>query len=396
MSELLPGGRRVRTLSIWSRDRFLPDTEYDLHGTPCETVLRGETRHFPHSVHRLFPADKFLVDVQAESYLAIPLLGHGDEVHGHLAVIHGRPLALAPHDLSVFRIFGARAAAEVLRRRTEEDLRKTNEELRVALGELQTTQTQLVHSQRMASIARLVAGITHELNTPAGVISSVADMNARCVVLLEELSAPRGGPTRARAARALEMLANNSRMAATAAAKIAEIVDALGRFVRLDEPHLQPTDVSRVVEQAVSLVAQPAPDIEIRTETGNTPDIWCYPSELGHMLLQLLWNAAEAIDGRGSVTVRTRSSSDRIAIDVIDTGRGIPPEDLGRVFEPGFTSRRLRVGKGLGLPICHNIVRKHGGDIQITSEVGKGTQVTVLLPLRVPDGANEEWARRSH
>ncbi|MCA9420276.1 MAG: sigma 54-interacting transcriptional regulator, partial [Nitrospira sp.] len=122
VGELLEGQNRVRTLAFWKGEAFLENFEYDLAGTPCEKVMRGEICHFDHGVQTLFPADKDLVKLQAESYLAIPLVGPDGIVLGHLAALDVKPLAASPQDYSIFKIFGARAATELSRLRLEESV----------------------------------------------------------------------------------------------------------------------------------------------------------------------------------------------------------------------------------------------------------------------------------
>ncbi|MFQ5572594.1 MAG: GAF domain-containing protein, partial [Rhodothermales bacterium] len=131
VSEFAEVTTRVRTLASWVGDGFLGSFEYDLADTPCEKILRGETRHYPEGVQALFPKDTYLVELGAESYLAMPLVDPAGEVLGHLAVIDDKPLPEDPRSTSVFRIFAARAGAELVRKRAEEALRRQAERLRV-------------------------------------------------------------------------------------------------------------------------------------------------------------------------------------------------------------------------------------------------------------------------
>lgn len=124
VGEVLPGKNRVRTLAFWNGEAFLDNFEYDLAGTPCEKVMRGEICHVDHGVQTLFPADNDLVTLQAESYLAIPLVAPDGTVLGHLAALDVQPMAASPQDYSIFKIFGARAATELSRLRLEEHLHR--------------------------------------------------------------------------------------------------------------------------------------------------------------------------------------------------------------------------------------------------------------------------------
>ncbi|WP_447977479.1 sigma 54-interacting transcriptional regulator [Candidatus Nitrospira bockiana] len=148
VSEFVPGSdQRVQTLAFWTGDRFEENFEYDLDGTPCEAVLRGEVCHYPRDVRALFPRDPDLVKLAAESYLAVPLVGPGGRILGHLAALDVKPMPLAPEDLSIFTIFGSRAGAELDRTQLEEAMRRSDLALRkIDEGTAATTGTEFFNS----------------------------------------------------------------------------------------------------------------------------------------------------------------------------------------------------------------------------------------------------------
>ena len=113
----------------------------------------------------------------------------------------------------------------------------------------------------------------------------------------------------------------------------------------------------------------------------EVPEVVCYPGRLNQALLSLLLNACEAIEGEGRIEVATEVDDERVSISVRDSGVGIPPEDLEKIFEPGFTTKGVGVGTGLGLSICYQVMQDHGGEIRLESELGKGTKATCLLPI---------------
>ena len=125
ISEFTRVKTRVRTLAFWDGDDYLDNVEYTLKGTPCEAVLCGEVAFYPKNVQAIFPDDRELVKLEADSYLAIPLIDRHCIVLGHLAAINDQPMTGEPDDLSIFKIFGARALAELERIRAEEDKRKS-------------------------------------------------------------------------------------------------------------------------------------------------------------------------------------------------------------------------------------------------------------------------------
>jgi len=123
--------------------------------------------------------------------------------------------------------------------------------------------------------------------------------------------------------------------------------------------------------------------VTVIKEYGRIPGIHCYPGQLNQVFMNLLVNAAQSIEVRGTITIRTSADERNVYVKVSDTGKGIPEPDIGKVFDPGFTTKGgLGVGTGLGLSICYNILRKHHGTIVAKSEVGRGTEFTLTLPQK--------------
>ena len=123
--------------------------------------------------------------------------------------------------------------------------------------------------------------------------------------------------------------------------------------------------------------------ITVHREYGDVPEIGCYGGQFGQVLMNLLINAAQAISDEGDVWISTRAEDDEAILTIRDNGRGIAPEDLDHIFDPFFTTKGPEEGTGLGLGISWNIVERHGGEIEVESEVGKGTRFTVRLPVGV-------------
>ena len=115
---------------------------------------------------------------------------------------------------------------------------------------------------------------------------------------------------------------------------------------------------------------------------GKIPPIECLPQQLNQVFMNLLGNAAQSIDDRGTITVRTRPATDGISIEITDTGHGIPPEQLSRIFDPFFTTKPIGEGTGLGLSLVKSFIELHGGRVELESEPGVGTKVMCTLPAR--------------
>ncbi len=119
---------------------------------------------------------------------------------------------------------------------------------------------------------------------------------------------------------------------------------------------------------------------EVKRNYGDIPRIYCYPQELNQVFMNLLSNAIQAMEKNGTIRIKTSTDAANVYVEITDTGKGIQPEKLSRVFDPGFTTKGAGVGTGLGLSISYNIIRKHQGEIAVESTVGKGTTFTIALP----------------
>jgi two-component system NtrC family sensor kinase len=155
----------------------------------------------------------------------------------------------------------------------------------------------------------------------------------------------------------------------------------LKTFARLDEAEWKSADLREGMDSTLALVAHLHRDrIEVVRDYGDVPPIACHPGQLNQVFMNLLVNAIQAIEGPGTIRVRLGADAEALTIDVEDTGRGIAPEHLPRVFDPGFTTKGVGVGTGLGLAISHRIIEAHGGTIDVASRPGTGSTVTVRLP----------------
>ncbi|MDH3216902.1 MAG: MCP four helix bundle domain-containing protein [Candidatus Krumholzibacteria bacterium] len=286
-----------------------------------------------------------------------------------------------------------RAARDQIHKQ-QADLQKTNEELEKkthnleqALQQLQEAQQQLVMKEKMASLGDLVAGVAHEINNPVGAIHSAADTSTRSMKRLgealdkckdiEELRQDRGF------IQALQILKNNNAISYTASDRITKIVKSLKNFARLDESELQNADLHEGLDSTLTLLEHRLKNrVEVRKNYGKIPLIACHPNQLNQVFMNVLSNAEQSIDDKGTISIESSEHDGKVVIRITDTGRGIKKEQISRIFDPGYTTKGVGVGTGLGLSISYNIVKNHGGDIVIDSVVGKGTTVSIVLPIR--------------
>ena len=334
--------------------------------------MRGEIRHYPKGVQSLFPEDRGLVELSAESYLAIPLMGPSGRVLGHLAVFDDKPMPGEPQDLSTFKIFAARAAAELERKQVE--------------SALLNTQAQLALAEKMASLGKLAAGLAHEVNNPIGVVQSAADTSDRCLdrimTVLEESHTLDELRVSAPFQKSLELLRSNNQAIGKASSRTATFVSSLKNFARLDEAEFQRADIHEGLESTLVLLQHEIPEnIQVARDYGHVPQICCYPGELNQVFMGVLRNAIQAIEKEGVITIKTSADEKDVYVEISDTGKGIPLEKMKTLFDFGFTTRGSRVGMGLGLPYAHNIIGKHNGEIRLESKARKGTDVLIRLPI---------------
>jgi PAS domain S-box-containing protein len=271
--------------------------------------------------------------------------------------------------------------AEHLRHHAEELEREVEERTL----DLRNSQTQLVQQEKMAALGKLVAGIAHEMNTPIGTITSNADTLSRSLTRLRDLvrseDCPEAIKQSSALTRVLSVLEDIARINQLACDRIITIVSSLRNFARLDEADFQMADLHEGLESTLTLVHHELKNrIQVVKEYGDIPSIRCHPNQINQIFMNMLVNGAQAIKNEGVITIRTFREDDIVNVQFSDTGVGIPPENLPRIFDPGFTTKGVGVGTGLGLSICFKIVQDHGGRIDVESEPGKGSTFTIRLP----------------
>lgn len=262
-------------------------------------------------------------------------------------------------------------------------------ELEQTKAKLVRTEAALAQSEKMASLGNLLAGVAHEINTPVGSINSNSDLMSRALeklrTILLDSPEPPGEGSRGELARILDALENVSRVNETACQRIVAIVRSLKSFARLEEPECRRADIHEEIEACLTLVQHELKHrIEIVRDYGELPSVECFPNHLNQVFLNLLVNASQAIEGEGTIRIETRRDGERIHIAFQDSGCGIPPENIGKVFEPGFTTKAAGHGTGLGLAISYKIIQAHHGTMAVSSEIGKGTTFTISLPIKAP------------
>jgi len=283
-------------------------------------------------------------------------------------------------------------------------------ELKKALSNLQKTQSQLLQSEKMASIGQLAAGVAHEINNPTGFVSSnlktlsdyqndIARLTVQHRELVQELKEA-GDPQVSLASISgkldritelekeidiefiLEDIPNLIKESLEGAERIKKIVIDLKDFAHPGEQKLQNADINRNLDSTLNVVWNELKyKATVKKDYGDLPEVQCYLQELNQVFMNLLVNAAQAIEKEGEIKISTRALDGQVEINISDTGSGIPEDNLSKIFDPFFTTKEVGKGTGLGLNVAYNIIQKHKGTIDVESEVGKGTTFSIRIPV---------------
>jgi signal transduction histidine kinase len=315
-----------------------------------------------------------------EVELLVPVL-FGVDLLGVIAV--GRKLSgdrLGVDDRQLLRTLANQSAIAIENAKAYDEIAKLNETLEARVeertAELRQTQAQLVQSEKMRSLGQLVAGVAHELNNPIGFVHANLQLLDRYVEKLRTLDA--GSPEAEKTREAVNKLLARSREGTE---RVKKIVMDLRTFSRLDQAELQEVDLHEGIERTLSLMEPRLKEgIRVEREYGELPPVRCFAGQLNQVFMNLLMNACDALEGRGTIRIRTQRAGEGVRLEFSDDGPGIPPEVQSRIFEPFFTTKPVGKGTGLGLSLSHGIVERHGGSISVESD-GSGTTFRIDLPL---------------
>jgi signal transduction histidine kinase len=385
---------RVAILNLEEDGRLLMSGFHVLDATPGanERFLEGvrtEDHAPPTDIRRCFESGKTIV-ANSESWpnpfgwpnaiVLTPIRVGGRPVGVLLACIASGGRDLGDHDVQRFEAFANMVSLALANIRAYSTL-----EQRVAerTRELRCAQAQLVQTEKMAALGSLVAGVCHELNTPLGALGSGnATLVRACERLVDSVLAEEPKKQNSKLARRLGSVRSAGESVELATDRVNAIVGRLRSFARLDEADIQRADVHRSIDDALASVAhQLGEGVHIRRDYGELPQLRCAPRRLNQLFSNLLSNALHAVDGAGTITLQTSVASEEIRILVEDDGAGIGPDALPHIFDPGFTTKGVGVGAGLGLSICFDVAKEHGGRIEVKSAIGRGTRFVVVLPL---------------
>ncbi|MBW1740914.1 MAG: GHKL domain-containing protein [Deltaproteobacteria bacterium] len=277
---------------------------------------------------------------------------------------------------------------------------------------IKETQARLMQQEKMVSIGQLAAGVAHEINNPMGFISSnlntLEGYEKDIGSLIQEyrllVSGIKKGAMSSEEDRAailetldrivalekdmdidfiLDDVPNLIKECQEGAERIKRIVIDLKNFAHPGKQKLEYVDINRNLNSTLNIVWNELKyKATVTKEYGDLPQVQCYPQQLNQVFMNILVNAAQAIEKQGEINITTRALEDgKVEITISDTGSGIPKENLSKIFDPFFTTKEVGKGTGLGLNVAYNIIKKHEGTIDVQSEVGKGTTFTIRIPV---------------
>ncbi len=312
----------------------------------------------------------------------------------------------------------ANAELEVLNTSLEERVSARTEQLTRAYEELKESQAQLVHAEKMSSLGELVAGISHEINTPLWYLLSNAtllkerlesfdDFAGEADTLLKQLRSGRQDRDAFVASlRAMDRKLNHDGLrddleesvdliqdSIEGLEQLAEMAQSLKDFSRLDRATIGEFNVNEGLDKSLLIAKNVLKHkVTVNKHYGDVPAVRCSPSQINQVFLNLIKNAADAIEGEGSIDITTGVEGEHVVVSIADTGCGIPGDILAKIRDPFFTTKEVGKGTGLGLSIVDKIINAHMGQLSIESEQGKGSVFTVRLPVNAAaarDGAED-------
>ncbi|GAA0845292.1 hypothetical protein GCM10009113_18240 [Marinobacter szutsaonensis] len=261
---------------------------------------------------------------------------------------------------------------------------------------LEQANQQLLQSEKLAAIGQLAAGVAHEINNPVGyVYSNLQTLDT----YLNDLFRLTEAVDSARSLDDLRLIKQNIDYdylrndlrdllaeSREGIERVKTIIAAMKDFSHIEEEEFKPADIHRGIETTLNVVNNELKyKAEVVREFGELPEVECIISQINQVVMNLLVNAAHAIESFGRITIRTRQQGDTVIIEVQDTGKGISPEHRHRIFEPFFTTKPVGKGTGLGLSLSFNIIEKHQGSLDVDSTPGEGTCFRLTLPITQPD-----------
>ncbi|HUT52866.1 MAG TPA: PAS domain S-box protein [bacterium] len=353
------------------------------------------------------PVRNRLSTLGLKSMISMPLVVEG-RLEGVIQLLAKEYKDFSEQRQAVIERVANELAMGIARQKLLDVIRVKNKELMAKNQEIENATMQLLQAEKMASIGQLAAGVAHEINNPMGYIASNLNVlgeyredllalyqaysrNFRALeghadeevgARMEEI---RELEEKLKPAELLDEFKNIVDESKEGAKRVKTIVADLREFSHPQSGTPQWFDLHDGLSSTLNIVWNELKyKATVEKEFGEIPQVKGFPQELNQVFMNMLVNAAQAINGQGHITIRTYAEDGSVCVEISDSGVGIAAENLSRIFDPFFTTKEVGKGTGLGLAICYRIVQKHGGEIKVNSEVGKGTTFIIRLPVSGP------------
>lgn len=345
---------------IDANNAFLKDSGYrreDVIGNKCYRISHGATEPCRPPDHDC-PVTAVIASGTASQALHLHEDKHGNRRYIEISASPIRYEGAVERVIEIARDISKRVELE-------QELIKTNEELENKMSELQSAYKTALHTEKLASIGRLAAGIAHEINNP------LANASLNMQMLQSALKLSVGDE---HVLRRIEAVGRNIDRAST-------IAKELLLFSRQSEFEAVPSNINDVIVSVLLLMEHKLGNIAVSRDLSDIPVVHVDPVKLEQVFMNILDNAVEAMPHGGDIFISTSHAGGSVEVKISDKGGGIPEEHLSRVFDPFFTTKEVGSGTGLGLSICYGIIKRHNGAMEISSSPGDGTTIVIKLPL---------------
>ncbi len=385
---------KVQTYVVWAGNQFANNFVYDLVGTPCKNVLDGQRVGFySPNVAGQFPEDELLAQMGVESYLGAPVIDAKNNLLGLIVILDDLPIEEREYYSAIMELMAGRVASEIESNDLQVNLKKQveerTEELNAKVEELQRTRHELIQSEKMASLGRLVAGFAHELNTPMGVAVSCASIlqgKSKEINHLLSQDEVDGGALDA----ILEQFSQATNLIVSNLKRASELVNSFKRTaVDQSSEDIRQFNVKSAIEDVINTLQAKfrTTSVEIAVDCTDELNIYSVPGMLDQVLTNLMLNSLEHGFNQGNMAGKINISAslkqDRLQLVFTDNGQGISEENLNNIFEPFFTTNRTHGGSGLGLYISYNIITNQlHGNMTCESKPTQGATFKIEFPVK--------------
>jgi two-component system NtrC family sensor kinase len=395
IGELNDSKTEFNTISLANKDGLMDNFSYEVKDTPCEFVVGQTPCSYPKDITLLFPKDQLLVDMGIEAYIGISLYDSKSKPTGILVCLFKEAISDINTYEGILLIFASRAGAElehmklytsldehkkelehkVLKRTKElnqknKELEVSNKELGLAVSKLSEAQNQLIHSEKMASLGILTAGVAHEINNPLNfILGGYTGLKNH----FEEINTT--------ADHEINFFLNSIH---TGVKRASKIIDSLSQFSRSTDSFDENCDIHKILDDCLIMLDISIKNkIDIKKEYTNSKiNIEGNLGKLYQVFLNILNNSIQAIESKGKILVQTNLIDSSVEIRITDTGYGISEQNLSKILNPFYTTKQPGEGTGLGLSITFSIIKNHMGSLEFESKEDEYTTVIVKLPIK--------------